>query len=164
VHPDDLPRFAKLNVMASMEPIHADPDTIHVWSAAVGPKRLPLSFAWRSLEKAGARLVFSSDWPASISVNPIRGIHNAVNRKTIEGKPEGGWLPEQRVSVETALRAYTTVAAYASFEEKIKGTIRPGMLADVICLSQDLFTIDPIAIHQTKVEWTVFGGKLIYKR
>lgn len=164
IHPDDLPRFAKLGVMASMEPIHADPDTVEVWSKAVGPARLPLSFAWRSLEKTGARVVFSSDWPASISVNPIRGIHNAVNRRTVDGKPPGGWLPEQRVSLETALHGYTTQAAYASFEEATKGMIRAGMLADVIILSQDIFAIDPVKLHETTVVCTVFNGDVIYRR
>ncbi|MBL8227595.1 MAG: amidohydrolase [Bryobacterales bacterium] len=164
IHPDDLPRFAKLGVMASMEPIHADPDTVEVWSKAVGPARLPLSFAWRSLEKAGARVVFSSDWPASISVNPIRGIHNAVNRRTVDGKPPGGWLPEQRVSLETALHGYTTQAAYASFEEATKGMIRAGMLADVIILSHDIFAIDPVKLHEATVVCTVFNGNVIYRR
>src|SRR6185295_292460 len=99
-------RFAKLGVMASMEPIHADPGTNGVWLPAVGPERGSRGFAWQSLEKAGARLVFSSDWPAAISVDPMRGLHNAVNRQTTAGEPAGGWLPEQRVSVETALAAY----------------------------------------------------------
>ena len=164
IDPADLTRFAKLGVLASMQPIHADPDTIDVWSQAIGPLRLPFSFAWSSLETAGATLVFSSDWPASLSVNPIRGIHNAVNRRTIEGKPPEGWLPKQRVSLETALRGYTTNAAYAAFEEGYKGKIAPGMLADVIALSQDIFSIDPIDLHKTTVEWTVFGGRTIYRK
>lgn len=164
IDPGDLPRFAKLGVMASMEPIHADPDTIDVWSKAIGPKRLPLSFAWRALEKAGARLVFSSDWPASISVNPIRGIHNAVNRLTTDGRPAGGWIPEQRVSLETALHGYTTQGAYSSFEETTKGMIREGMLADLVILSQDMFTVDPAKLHETTVVCTVFDGKVIYRR
>ncbi len=164
VHPDDIPRFAKLGVMASMEPIHADPDGINVWSKCVGEARLPLAFAWRSLEKAGARLVFSSDWPASVSVDPIRGIHNAVNRRTIEGKPEGGWIPEQRVSMNTALHGYTTQAAYASFEEKTKGRIQPGMLADILILSQDLFQIPPVDVHKTKVDVTILDGRILFNR
>jgi predicted amidohydrolase YtcJ len=160
----DLGRFAQLGVLPSMEPIHADPGTVEVWSHAIGPKRLPNSFAWRSLEKAGARLVFSSDWPASISLDPIRGIHNAVNRQTVTGLPAGGWLPAQRVSVETALRAYTVNGAYASFEEGVKGQIQPGMLADVVILSQDLFRIPPGEIHKTRVDVTVFDGRVIYTR
>jgi predicted amidohydrolase YtcJ len=164
IHPNDVARFGKIGVTASMEPIHADPATVEVWSKAVGPERLPLSFAWRSLEKAGAKMLFSSDWPASISLDPIRGIHNAVNRKTTDGKPAGGWLPEQRVSVETALRGYTTVGAWSEFLEKEKGMIAPGMLADVLILSQDLFRVAPEKIHETKVDTTVFNGKVIYQR
>jgi len=160
----DLPRFAQLGVLASMQPIHADPDTIDVWSQAIGPQRLPLSFPWRALEQAGAKLVFSSDWPASISVNPIRGIHNAVNRRTVDGKPAEGWLPQQRVSLDTALRGYTDNAAYSSFEETVKGRIAPGMVADLIALSQDLFSIAPIEIHKTTVDWTLFAGRIIYKK
>lgn len=162
IHPDDLPRFGKLGVLASMQPIHADPSGVEVWSLAVGPKRLPLSFPWRAIEKAGGRLVFSSDWPASMSVNPIRGIHSAVNRQTADGRPAGGWIPAQRVSLETALRAYTSGAAYASREERIKGQIKTGMLADLLILSQNLFEIDPARIHETKVECTIAGGRIIY--
>lgn len=159
----DIVRFAELGVLASMEPIHADPGTNEVWEPAVGPERARRAFAWRSLEKAGARLVFSSDWPATISTDPIRGIHNAVNRRTIDGHPPGGWIPEQRVSLETALRAYTLSGAFASFEEKEKGSVEAGKLADLVLLSQDLFKIDPMDIHKTKVVLTIFDGKVIYK-
>ena len=159
----DIPRFAKLGVMPSMEPIHADPDSAEVWSNAVGPLRLPLAFAWRAFEKAGARLVFSSDWPASISVDPIRGIHCAVNRMTVEGVPKGGWVPEQKINVESALRGYTADAAYAEFAEKTKGTIAKGMLADVAVLSQDLFRVDPREIYKTKVVLTVFDGRVVFE-
>ena len=162
IHPDDLARFAQLGVIASMEPIHAYPDSVDVWSKMIGPGRLPLSFPWRSLEKAGARLAFSSDWPACITVNPWRGIHNAVNRRTIEGQPEGGWLPDQRVGMKTALEAYTSGAAYASFEEQIKGTLEPGKLADIIVLSQNPFEIDPMKIHETQVLLTLVGGQPVH--
>ena len=159
----DIPRFARLGVLASMEPIHADPDTIDVWSKAVGDERLKRAFPWNELQKNGARLVFSSDWPATISVDPMRGLHNAVNRRTIEGNPSGGWIPEQRVTPDQALRAYTVTGSYASFEEKIKGIIAPGMLADIIVLSQDIFKIDPLKIHETRVVLNVFDGKIIYR-
>jgi predicted amidohydrolase YtcJ len=164
IHPADIPRFAALGVIASMEPIHADPGTVAVWSKAVGEKRLPYSFPWRALEQAGARLAFSSDWPASISLDPIRGIHNAVNRQTIYGQPPGGWLPQHRVSLESALRAYTIDAAYAAFEDDLKGSIQPGRLADFVVLSQDLFRIPPARIHETRVVTTVFDGKPIFQR
>jgi hypothetical protein len=160
----DIPRFAKLGVLASMEPIHADPDTIAVWSRAVGAERVNRAFAWNELRKHGARLVFSSDWPATISVDPMRGLHNAVNRRTIEGKPASGWIPAQRITIEQALRAYTSAGAYASFEETSKGQLAPGMLADIIVFSHDLFKIDPLKIHETRVVLTVFDGKVLYRK
>ncbi|MDX2150527.1 MAG: amidohydrolase [Bryobacteraceae bacterium] len=163
LHPADLPRFAQLGVLPSFMPIHADPGTVEVWSAAVGEKRLPLAFAWRALEQTAARLVFSSDWPASISVDPIRGLHNAVNRQTVKGFPTGGWLPAQRVSLETALAAYTANGAYASFEENTKGRLRPGMLADMVVLSEDPTRIPAARLHQLKVTRTIFDGRVIYE-
>jgi predicted amidohydrolase YtcJ len=147
-----------------MEPIHADPSTNDVWLRSVGPERERRAFAWRSLEKAGARLLFSSDWPSAISVDPIRGLHNAVNRQTTDGQPPGGWVPEQRVSLKTALAAYTRAGAYASFEEKLKGQIAPGMLADVVALDCDPFRIRPSDLHKCRVALTVFDGKVIYEK
>jgi predicted amidohydrolase YtcJ len=164
VSPDDVPRFAATGTIASMEPIHADPGGVKVWSKAVGPSRLPYAFAWRSLEKAGAQLAFSSDWPASISLDPLRGIHNAVNRRTVEGTPPDGWIPEQRVSIESALRAYTAGAAFAGFDEKNTGSIEVGKLADLVVFSQDLFRVDPRQIHRTRVDITIFGGTIIHRR
>jgi hypothetical protein len=159
----DIARFARLGVLASMEPIHADPGTNDVWEPAVGPERAQRGFAWRSLEKAGARLIFSSDWPATISVDPVRGLHNAVNRRTIDGMPPDGWLPQERVSLQTALRAYTAGGAFASFEEKVKGTLEEGMLADVAVLSKDLYKIPALEIHKTRVVMTIFDGKVVFR-
>jgi len=162
VAPDDIPRFAQLGVMPSMEPIHADPGTVAVWAKAIGEKRLPWSFVWAEMLKTNAHLVYSSDWPACIDLNPIRGIHVAVNRKTPDGFPEGGWIPQQKISMAQAMRAYTSAGAYSSFEENLKGQIKEGQLADVIVFSQDLFTIDPMKTHSTKVVLTVFDGKIIF--
>jgi len=159
----DIPRFAQLGVLASMEPIHADPGTADVWSKAVGAERMKRAFAWHSLEQAGARLVFSSDWPAAISIDPIRGLHSAVNRQTVNGKPPGGWVPEQRVSVATALAAYTRAGAYASFEEASKGTLEAGKLADMIVLGCDPFRIPAPQLHTCRVETTVFDGRVVYE-
>lgn len=163
VSSDDLPRFAKLGVLPSMEPIHAEPGTISVWTHAVGKTRLPNSFAWASFLKNNAKLVFSSDWPACVSINPIRGLHTAVNRKTIDGQPPEGWVPEQSISMQDAMYAYTFGGAFSSHDENIKGKIAPGYLADIIMFSQDLFSIDPMKTHKTKVVLTVFDGKVIYK-
>ena len=163
ISPEDIPRFARLGVIASMEPIHADPGTADLWSRAVGAERLKYAFAWRSLLGSGARLVYGSDWPAAISLDPIRGLHVAVNRRTVNGQPQRGWVAEQRVSIGDALRAYTQSGAYSSFQEAIKGRIAPGMLADIVVLSQDLFKIDPMRIHETRVAMTVFDGKVVYQ-
>ncbi|MBM3177767.1 MAG: amidohydrolase [Bacteroidetes bacterium] len=163
ISPNDIPRFRTLGVMASMEPIHADPQTIEVWQKAIGQSRLPYSFAWNSMLKAKVNLVYSSDWPAAISLNPIRGIHVAVNRRTPEGFPEKGWVSEQKISIEEALHAYTYMGAYSSFEENRKGTLQKGKLADFIMVSENLFTIDPMRIYETKVLWTVVGGKTVFK-
>ena len=160
----DIPRFARIGVLASESPIHADPALLDDWSKAVGPQRLGMAFPWHSLDQAGARLVFSSDWPTAVSMDPLLGIHCAVNRQTPDGKPPGGWVPSQRVSVETALRAYTTNGAFASFEDRLKGRLRRGMFADLVVLSQNLFEIDPRHIARTKVDMTIFDGQVIYTR
>jgi len=163
ISPVDLPRFAALGVLPSMEPIHAEPGTVSIWAEGVGKKRLPYSFAWASISKAGGHLVFSSDWNACVSVNPIRGLHTAVTRRTIGGEPKEGWVPEQKISIVHSLTAYTQGGAFSSFEENSKGKIAPGYLADLVVLSQDLFTIDPMKTHQTKVLMTIFDGKVIYE-
>lgn len=164
ISPDDIPRFAQLGVMASMEPIHADPATMGVWQRAIGPERLPYSFAWASMLRAGAKLVYSSDWPACLDLDPIHGLHIAVNRRTTDGFPEQGWVVDQKINITEALLAYTRMGAYSSFEEESKGQIKPGMLADLVVLSDDLFSIEPMKIGSTKVDVTVFDGRVIYER
>jgi predicted amidohydrolase YtcJ len=146
-----------------MQPIHADPESSPVWDRAVGPKRLATAFAWRDLEKAGATLVFSSDWPAAISTDPIRGLHCAVNRQTADGQPPGGWVAHQRVSMESALKAYTVTGAYSSFDEQIKGQLKPGMLADVIVFSKDLFKIPPSEIASAHISLTIHDGRVTFR-
>ena len=163
VSPDDIPRFARLGVLPSMQPIHADPESSPVWDRAVGPKRLATAFAWRDFEKSGATLVFSSDWPAAISTDPIRGLHTAVTRQTADGQPPGGWVAHQRVSIESALKAYTVTGSYSSFDEQIKGQLKPGMLADVIVFSKDLFRIPPAEIATTHVSLTVHDGRVTFR-
>lgn len=164
ISPDDIPRFSKSGILASMEPIHADPATVGVWSKAIGEERLPWSFAWNSILDSGADLVFSSDWPACISLDPIRGIHVAVNRRDPAGFPEEGWIPGEKISIYEAMKAYTSMGAFSSFEETKKGMLKPGFLADLIVLSDDIFTIDPMKIHEVKVEKTLVDGKVIYER
>ncbi len=164
IAPQDIPRFAKLGVLPSMQPIHADPGSSAVWSQQVGPKRLPYAFAWKSLQDTGARLVFSADWPAAIALSPIRGLHVAVNRQNDKGYPAGSWVPAQKVTLETALTAYTAGGAYASFEENRKGQLKAGMLADAVVLNEDLFAIPPARIHEVKVDMTVVGGRVVHER
>jgi predicted amidohydrolase YtcJ len=161
--PDDVPRFAKLGVIASMEPIHADPGTIDVWAKAVGEERLPNSFIWASMLKNKVKLVYSSDWPACITPDPVRGLHNAVNRRTIDGIPATGWIPEQKINIKDALIAYTQGGAYSSFQEKTLGKILPGYTADIIVFSQNLFEIPSMDIYKTKVLLTIFNGKIVYE-
>lgn len=160
----DIPRFKALGVIASMEPIHADPATIHVWSDNIGAERTSRAFAWRAFENAGTQMIFSSDFPAAISISPWRGLHNAVNRQTIEGKPANGWLKHWSVPVATALLAYTTNGAFASFEEKTKGKIAPNMLADIIVLDRDPFATPPSELFKTTVVTTIIGGKVVYQK
>lgn len=162
--PEDVLRFASLGVLASMEPIHADPGTIAVWEKAVGAKRLPGAFQWKNMLEKQITLVYSSDWPAAISLNPIRGIHVAVNRQTPDGYPPGGWVPAQRISVAEAMKAYTWGGAFASFREHELGKLQPGYLADMIVLDQDVFRMDPSLIHTVKVDMTIFNGRPVYQR
>lgn len=159
----DLPRLARLGVIAPVRPIPVDAGALDRWNKAVGAQRLNYSFPWRSLRQAGVRLAFSSDWPAT-TLDPIRGIYNTVTRETTDGKPVGGWTPEQRISVDTALRAYTINGAYASFEERQKGELKAGRLADIVVLSQNLFTADLANLWKAKVDITIFDGKAIFNR
>jgi len=164
VSPSDIPRFGKLQVIASMEPFHCYPEAnlLNIWARNVGPLRLPYSWAWHDILGSGAKLAFGSDW-AVVSLDPFIGVQNAVTRQDWEGHPEGGWVPNQRVTLDQALAAYTRDGAYAEFEENRKGTVEPGKLADVIVLSQDLFLISPLEIHKTKVLLTVVGGRIVYR-
>ena len=117
---------------------------------------------------AGAVLAFGSDWPGTNAsyypLNPLLGLYAAVTRQTIEGQPEGGWFPEQRISLEEALRAYTAAGAYASFEEELKGTIEPGKLADLAVLDTDLFETEPARWLDALVDYTIVGGRVVYDR
>jgi len=162
LRPDDIPRFARLHVIASMQPYHAIDDGR--WAEGrIGPVRSRTTYAFRSLADAGVVLAFGSDWPVA-PMEPIQGIYGAATRRTLDGKHPGGWIPEQKIAVAEALRAYTWGSAYASFEEEIKGTIEPGKLADLVALSEDILTLDPSAIAGVKVAMTVFDGKIVYRR
>jgi predicted amidohydrolase YtcJ len=157
--PTDIPRFAQLHVIASMQPYHCIDDGR--WAEKrIGAERAKTTYAFRSLLDAGAILAFGSDWDVA-PMSPLMGIYAATTRRTLDGKHPDGWVPEQKISVEEAVRAYTMGSAYASFEDKIKGSIEPGKLADLIVLSDDIFAIDPVKIADTKVQLTILDGKVV---
>jgi predicted amidohydrolase YtcJ len=155
----DLPRFKELDIIASMQPIHATQD-IYIAEKYWG-ERTKLAYAWRSLLDTGALVAFGSDAPVE-SMDPLAGIHAAVTRQRANGEPEGGWHPEQRLSVGEAVYAYTRGAAYACGSEAEQGSIAPGKLADLVVLSKDIFEIQPEEILETRVLATVFDGNIVY--
>ncbi|HKQ38328.1 MAG TPA: amidohydrolase family protein, partial [Verrucomicrobiae bacterium] len=158
----DIPRFARSRVIASMQPYHAADDGR--WAEKrIGRKRLRGTYAFRSLLDAGVMLAFGSDWTVA-PLNPLQGIAAAVTRHTLDGKNPGGWIPEQKITVEEAVRAYTVGSAYAEFAEKVKGTITPGKLADLVILSDDIFEIPSERIAGAKVLWTLMDGRVLVAR
>ena len=163
LRPVDYPRFKELGVIASMQPYHVIDDGR--WAEGrIGAKRCASSYAYRSLLDAGAKLAFGSDWPVA-PLDPIPGIDAAVNRRTLDGKHPNGWFPEQRISVNEAIEAYTLGSAYAGFQEKDRGSLAAGKLADFVVLSRDI--LDPNErdrITETQVMFTVVGGKVVFER
>jgi predicted amidohydrolase YtcJ len=160
LHPDDMGRLARLGVIASMQPIHATSDMLiaeRAWGA-----RCAGAYAWKSLLAEGTSLAFGSDCPVEIP-DPLAGIHAAVTRRRADGSPgPEGWRPEQRLSVEQAVRAYTLGAAYAAGRERESGSIQAGRLADLTVLERDIFSIDPHEIRDTRVAAVFIGGSLAY--
>ena len=160
--PEDLPRFAELGVIASMQPTHATSDM--PWAEdRLGPERIQDAYAWQALTDSGARLAFGSDFPVE-QVNPLLGFYAAITRQDAEGQPEGGWQPAQRVSRAAALRGFTLDAAYAAFQEDELGSLEPGKRADFVILSTDIMQAPPADILHTDVVATYLGGQKIYGR
>ena len=156
----DIPRFAELGVIASMQPAHCTSDM--AWAEKrIGAARIKGAYAWRSVLRTGAHVPISSDFPGE-TLNPFYGIYAAVTRQDPRGQPEGGWNPEQRMTLEEALRGYTIEAAYAEFEEKEKGSIERGKLADLIVISKDPATVAPRDLVRISVLKTFINGKLVY--
>lgn len=158
----DIPRFAKLGVIASMQPTHCTSDMY--WAEdRVGPKRILGSYAWQRFIKSGAVLCNGSDAPVE-SNNPLWGFYAAVTRQDQKGYPEGGWYPDQKMSVMEALKGFTIHAAYASFDEHLKGSIKKGKLADIVVLDKDITTVEPNEILNTSVLLTIVGGRILYRK
>jgi predicted amidohydrolase YtcJ len=161
LRPQDITRFARDKVIASMQPYHAIDDGR--WAEKrIGHERAKTTYAFRSLLDAGAVLAFGTDWTVA-PLDPILTIYAAVTRRTLDDKNPLGWIPEQKVSVEEAVRAYTLGSAYAEFQEKVKGSISPGKLADLVILSRDIFKIEPKEIESAKVVLTIMDGRLVYE-
>ena len=162
VAPTDIPRFRQLGVIPSMQPYHAIDDGR--WAEKViGAERARTTYAFRSLQDSGARLAFGSDWFVA-PPTPLEGIYAAVTRRTLDDKHPNGWVPEQKIGVEDALRAYTTGGAYASFENKEKGSLAPGKLADVVIIDRDLTRIPPETIREARIMYTMVGGRVVFDR
>ena len=165
IDPADVPRFADLGVIASMQPFHANPDPSMgtVWSANIGPERAARGWLWRAITKAGGRVAFGSDWPV-VTLDPRAGLQVAVNRLSPAGEPAGGWIPSERLPLTAAIDGYTRDAAWASFDDQRKGTLAKGMLADIVILSADIFEAPPERLLDARVEVTIFDGKVVYDR
>lgn len=160
--PQDIERIANLGIIASIQPYHAIDDGR--WAERkIGRKRCQYTYAFKSLVEKGAVLACGSDWTVA-PLDPIGGIYAAVTRQTLDGKHPEGWFPEQKISLEEAIRGYTLNGAYAEFSENLKGSVEKGKLADLVVLSRNIFKIQPDEIQKTEVKMTIFNGKVIYKK
>ncbi len=160
--PEEIARMASQKVIASMQPFHAIDDGR--WcDRRIGQERSKGTYAFRSLLDAGAPLAFGTDWNVA-PLNPMISIYAAVTRRTLDGKNPDGWVPEQKITVEEAVRAYTLGSAYAEFAEKVKGTVTSGKLADIIMLDANIFEIDPVRIQDAKVVLTIVDGRIVYEK
>jgi len=164
LHPRDIPRFNELDLIAEVQPFHAIDDMR--WMEQRIGDRAQGAYNFKSLLDSGATLSFGSDWPGTNAawypISPVLGVYAAVTRKTVNGTPEGGWFPEQRIGVEDALRAYTVNNAFAGFEEHDKGTLEVGKLADITVLDRDLFSIPADEIKEAKVLYTIVNGRIVF--
>ncbi len=162
LRPADVARFAKLGIIASVQPYHAIDDGR--WAETkIGPRRAKTTYAFRSLFDAGVSLAFGSDWPVA-PMDPLMGIYAAVTRATLDGRHPDGWVPEQRIGLAEAVKASTLGGAFAEFAESRKGSIRAGRLADLVVLDRDLFAIEASAIKDVRVDMTVCDGQIVFRR
>jgi predicted amidohydrolase YtcJ len=158
----DMERFGSLHVIASMQPSHEAHDL--QWAEQrLGPERSKGAYAWNSLQKAGAKLAFGTDYDVE-PINPLQGLYACVTRETLEGGPPGGWIPEEKLPLADCINAYTTGSAYAEFMEGRKGELKVGEFADFVVLSQDITAIPAKELLKTEVLRTVVGGKTVYQK
>ncbi|HSD62185.1 MAG TPA: amidohydrolase [Ignavibacteriaceae bacterium] len=158
----DIPRFSKIGVIASVQPTHAIEDG--VWAIKrIGSERIKYTHPYRSFLDNGVMVCFGTDWPV-VTIDPLLTLYAAVTRRTVDGKNPEGWIPQQKISIAEAIKCYTLNSAYAEFTEKDKGTIEQGKYADFVVLEDNLLKIDPVKIKDVKVDMTVTGGKIVYRR
>ncbi len=158
----DVPRFAALNVVASQQPLHGTPEGLDAWIPPLGPVRAAQGWVYGSIRAAGGHLAFGSDWPV-VTLDPRIGLHQALTRTDLVGKPPGGWLPAQCLPLAAALEAYTSGAAWAAFDEGRLGRLAVGRLADVVIFGRDLFTTPAQEIPRVPVKATIFNGRIVYR-
>ncbi len=162
IRASEIPRFGSQKVIASMQPYHAADDGR--WcDKRIGPERSKGTYCFRSLLNSGAVLAFGSDWTVA-PLNPMEGLKAAVTRQTLDGKHPNGWMPEQKLTLDEAVRAFTVGSAYAEFADQVKGTLTPGKLADLVLLDRDLYQTDPAQIDQARAVLTVMDGRVVYER
>jgi predicted amidohydrolase YtcJ len=162
VAPKDFARFARLGVIASVQPYHAIDDGR--WAESrIGSERAKTTYAFRRFLDSGVRLALGTDWYVA-PLDPMETLYAAVTRATLDGKHPGGWIPEQKISLVEAIEAYTLGSAYAEFQERQKGDVARGKLADLVILSEDVFAVPPERIRQVTVDTTIVGGKVVYRR
>jgi predicted amidohydrolase YtcJ len=165
IAPADIPRFGALGVVAGFQPVHATPSPTpgDVWSTNIGEERASRGWLWASIARTRGPLAFGSDWPV-MTFNPLEGLHVAVTRTTVDGLPKGGWIPSERLPIRKAVQGYTRDAAWASFDEQRKGMLTRDMLADIVVLSDDIFSAPPARLTTTEVVVTIADGKVVYRR
>lgn len=165
IGPEDFKRLGKLNVVAEVQPFHLS-DDMRWMEERIGAKRNKGAYAFKTIKESGAILTFGTDWPgtsaAEYPINPMLGLYSAVTRQTIRGEPRGGWFPDERISIEDAIKAYTWNTAYGNFEEALKGSLEVGKIADIVVLSKNLLRSASDEILKTEVIHTIVGGRVVY--
>ena len=165
IHPDDMERFSGRKIVAEVQPYHVT-DDMRWMEERIGYERCKGAYAFKTLQESGCVLSFGSDWPGTNAsyypISPLYGLYAAVTRQTLQGKPETGWFPEERISLEDAIRAYTWGASFSAFEESRKGTLEVGKMADITVLDTDLFSTTPEEWLRAEVLYTIVDGRIVY--